>query len=83
MSSLSKNDYKVLYLLYELGCTNDMKSLTISKISKDCSLSIPKVRVSVRYFKELEYIKEGIPQCSAKTYYITEQGLNKIGGMLI
>lgn len=83
MSSLSKNDYKMLYLLYELGCTNDMKSLTIVKISKDCNLSVSKIRVSVKRFKELGYISEGIPQCCAKTYYITEQGLNKIGGMLI
>lgn len=75
---LSKNDYKMLYTLYEYGGTTEMKSLTIQKLSGLTKLSESKIRISVREFKKLGYIREGAVQHNAKTYYITEDGINKV-----
>jgi DNA-binding transcriptional regulator GbsR (MarR family) len=75
---VSKNDYKILYLFFEQGCTNEMKSMTVDKISTETNLSVSKVRKSIKVFKELLYISEGIPQGNAKTYYITKDGYKKV-----
>lgn len=75
---LSKNDYRVLYQLYQMDCTNGMKSLTIEKLSELTKLSVSKVRKTIAEFKKLLYISEGVPQRCAKTYYITKKGINNI-----
>lgn len=55
-----------------------MKSITINKISEMTELSISKVRRTINAFKEIKYIKEGIVQRNAKTYYVTKKGIEKI-----
>jgi DNA-binding transcriptional regulator GbsR (MarR family) len=59
-----------------------MKSLTIVKISEMSGLSVPKIRKSISAFRNLNYISEGVMQHNAKTYYVTEQGINKINSIL-
>jgi DNA-binding transcriptional regulator GbsR (MarR family) len=76
----SKNDYKVLYALQE--CTNELKSYTIDKLHEVTKLSVSKIRLTMREFKGLGFVKEGALQHNAKTYYITQQGLEKIKALL-
>jgi glucan-binding YG repeat protein len=54
-----------------------MKSLTVDALSKMCKLSVSKVRKTIYAFKELGYIKEGVVQHNAKTYYVSEMGVAK------
>jgi DNA-binding MarR family transcriptional regulator len=82
MSNLSKNDYKVLYVLEKHECTNEMKSFTISKISESTGLSISKIRITLREFIKLGYIKEGAVNHTAKTYYITKEGIDKVKSLV-
>lgn len=76
--ALSKNDYKVLYQFYQYDCTNAMKSLTVEKMAELTELSVSKIRKTIKVFKELLYINEGIQQRCAKTYFITKKGINKV-----
>lgn len=75
---LSRNDYKILSVLYQYECTNELKSITINKINELSDLSVSKVRVSIKTFKNMDYIAEGVLQHKAKTYYITELGIEKL-----
>lgn len=79
---LSRNDYKVLTTILQFGCTNEMKSVTIKKMSELTNLSIGKIRLSVKAFLELEYIAEGVVQHNAKTYYITDEGKSKLNQLM-
>lgn len=75
---ISKNDYKILLRLSEDECTTELKSYTINEIVKTTGLSVSKVRVALRTFKLLNYIAEGAVSKSAKTYYITTKGQEKL-----
>lgn len=75
---LSKSDYKILYQLYEYGCFNQLKSVTVEKLSNMSQLSVSKVRKTIKQFIQVSYVCEGIRECNAKTYYITKKGINNI-----
>lgn len=74
----SANDYKILFTLAANKCCNEMKAFTIKKISENTKLSVPKIRLTLQSFKREGYISEGVKHHSAKTYYVNENGLEKI-----
>lgn len=78
----SRNDYKILLEIYKYGCINEMKSITINKIQELTDLSLSKIRTTLSYFKDQNYVAEGVMQHSAKTYYITAEGIVKIHQIL-
>lgn len=77
---LNKNDIKILYCLHTAGCTNDMKSYTIKKISEITELSNTKIRYTIRSLLAGEYIREGYSSGNASTYYITDKGKEVLRG---
>ena len=77
----SKNDYKVIITLYEHECTTEMKSFTIKKLHDITDLSVNKIRDTIKSFLLKGYIAEGAAQHNAKTYYITQLGIQKINNL--
>ena len=79
---LSKNDYKILMIMYQHQCINELHSYTINKIKEITNLSIPKIRGTIYKFKKLNYTSEGLQSNHAKTYYVTRDGIEKINQLL-
>lgn len=75
---LTKNDYKIMMKLYNENGDTEFRSFTIAHMSEMTGLSVSKIRVSMRNFKELGYVKEGARQHLAKTYYLTDGGKRKL-----
>lgn len=75
---LSKNDYNVLIMLYQQECTNELKSYTLQQIHQNTNLSISKLRDTIKAFRLLNYINDGLVNNKSKTYYITQQGIEKL-----
>lgn len=75
---LSKNDYLVLTKLLENNCTTEMKSWTIKFIAENLNLSQSKIRKTVLTFQNLNYLQQGAMQYNAKTYFITQKGIDKL-----
>lgn len=80
----NSNDYKILYNFKArskgsvgAGITA-MKALTLKDIASDTNLSHVKVRQAIFNFLEDGFVKEGIKKVRAKTYFITEKGLNEL-----
>lgn len=82
MTTLSKNDYRVLVILMEYGCTTDIKAISIKKIQEFTGLSINKIRITLKYFKSTGLINEGAVEHNAKTYFISNNGKEKIHELL-
>ncbi|MBO8161355.1 MAG: transcriptional regulator [Thermosipho sp. (in: Bacteria)] len=78
----SKNDFKILSILKENGCTTELRSYTIKKLKELTGLSENKIRNTLNTFKLTGYVKEGALQHRAKTFYITEEGINKLKELL-
>lgn len=76
--AISKNDYLVLAALYNDDCNTELKSYTINKLQLITQLSTSKIRKTIKIFLDTGYIDEGCLQRTAKTYYITKDGINKI-----
>lgn len=75
---MNKDDYKILSILNNNECTNDIKSISIYKISEITGYNLTKVRRSIKTLMLLEYVNEGALQNKKKCYYITLNGINKI-----
>lgn len=80
---VSKNDYSVLLLLFNDGCTTEFKSYTKKCIQEKLSeekieLSLNKITNTLKTFIQMDYIKEGARQWQSKTFYLTKEGINKI-----
>lgn len=72
----------MLIMMKQFEATNEMKSLTVIKLSELTKLSVSKIRIAVRKFKELGYIEDGVLQHNAKTYFLNSKGINKIKELL-
>lgn len=79
---MNKNDYLILAKIKDQGCVNEIKSLTVDAIKGLTNLSVSKVRRSIVELKKASYIKEGILQRNAKTYYITKTAINKMNKLM-
>lgn len=76
--NMTKNDFKILSVLFKDKCTNEMKSYTIIKLSQVSEFSITKIRACIKTFLEEGDIAEGYKSGSAKSYYITQKGIEKV-----
>jgi predicted transcriptional regulator len=72
----------VLIYLAENQCDNAIKSMTRKKLAKELHLSINTIIVATNEFCKSGYIKEGMLDHKAKTYFITHQGMNFIKEVL-
>jgi DNA-binding transcriptional regulator GbsR (MarR family) len=70
----NKSDYTILSALVSRDCYTEIRSLSIKQISDETKLSIPKIRLVLKTFLIIGYIKEGAKDGISKTYYITEKG---------
>lgn len=75
---MSKNDYKILMVLFRNKCTTEFLSYTRKDLAEKTGLSLDKVRNTIQKFKKINYVNEGFLNHQAKTYYITEEGIKKI-----
>lgn len=78
MNTYSKADYQMLIVLAHEECTTEFKSYTKKKISELTNLSISKISKTLPKFIEDGYVKEGAYQKHSKTYFVIEEGLEKI-----
>lgn len=74
----TKSQFKVLKVLHDCKCTNEIKSYKIDKIMESTTLSKNTVRKCLKYLKEQEYVKEGALSHKAKSYYVTQKGILKM-----
>ena len=72
----NKTDYEILYFLNDEDFNSEFKSVTIKTIIEKLKYSESKIRMAINGFLKDNYVKEGIKQGQAKTYYITEEGID-------
>lgn len=75
---MNKDDYKILSILNNNECTNEIKSISIYTIADTTGYNITKIRRSIKTLMLLNYIAEGALQNRKKCYYITQNGINKL-----
>ena len=78
----TKNDIYILNSILKNGGENELKSVSISTITKDTELSHTKVRATIKVLASGNYIKEGFMQKNAKTYFITDEGKEMLTKLL-
>lgn len=71
----NKNDILILSMVQALGGRNKLTSKTIQKLTEKTERSATKVRATVRLLIEDGLLEEGLKLGNAKTYYITDKGL--------
>ena len=76
--NLNKNDYNILETLYTNQCITKICSFTKQKIAEKCNLSVFKITASIKIFINMNLVCEGAKDERAKTYYLTEQGIELI-----
>jgi RIO-like serine/threonine protein kinase len=81
-SNLTRNDYRILTLLAQDKCISEIFSYTLKTISEKTNLSDNTVRNSLNKFIDLRFIKIGAKVWRANSYYITEQGVQKLNVLL-
>lgn len=79
----NKTDFEILYFLEKEDLKTEFKSCTVKTLSQEVKFSESKIRVAINYFLKDGFIKEGIKQGQAKTYFITEEGINKLKELVI
>lgn len=75
---LTMNEYKILAYLYQNDYYTELQSITIKELQEKTNLSISKIREAIKKFKTLNYINEGFKHHKAKSYYITQKGIEKV-----
>jgi len=73
--NLTKNDYFIMDTLYDKGCFSIICSFTLQKMADTTGLSIYKIRDSMRMFINLELVNEGARDVRAKTYFLSDKGI--------
>lgn len=78
----SRNDYEVLIHLYNNDYIAEINAPPIKKIKEEVELSPNKIRQALKNFIIVGYVDEGTTIGKAKTYYITNRGIDRIEKML-
>lgn len=74
--TFNKSDLTILGKIEQAGAVNKLKSVTVHSIIAKTGLSATKVRAALALLQDAHYIEEGFMQKNAKTYYITQAGLD-------
>lgn len=84
-SNINRLDYIILQTIYTFGCINCYNSITISELMEENSQESKCILGSrMTIYKKLKklvenaYIKKGIKDNHADTYYIIEKGIDLI-----
>lgn len=75
---VTHNDYKILMTLNSKEAFSKLVGLTIKQIEQITSLSNNKIRTTLMVLNFMNYVKEGIAEHNAKTFYITQEGIDKL-----
>lgn len=80
MEELNQNDYKILqsFVGRDGKGMSKIRSLTCKNVSEITELSLVKVKNTVKILLELGLILNGIMRVRAKTYYISEKGIETL-----
>lgn len=81
MSNLNSNDYKILECIIDKDKNRGLaigRGSTKKQIAEKSGLSIVKVNNTIKVLLEEELIIEGVKKVRAKTYCISEKGINKL-----
>lgn len=78
---MKKNDILVLGTIKKVKATNSLKSVPVTTLLKEINLSHATIRSSIRLLIKNELVAEGYMQRNARTYYITEQGIELINNL--
>lgn len=74
----NKTDYEILYFFKKEGFDGEFKSCTIKTLVESLGYSESKIRLAINNFLKDKFVKEGIKQGQSKTYFITEEGIERI-----
>lgn len=80
MENFTENDFRILKSVIDRG--DKKKGLvitngtTIEEIANKTNLSDKKVRDTIKKFKEMNYVTEGIKKVRTRTYVLTKEGFN-------
>ena len=72
------NDLLILNEINRNKATNSLTSVTVSTLSENVDLSHTKIRLAIKLLTENELVAEGYMQRNARTYYITQKGIDLI-----
>lgn len=75
---MTKSDIYVLGIIKKIDATNPLKSAPVATLSKNINLSHTKIRTALKILINDGYVSEGYMQKNARTYYITESGIEFI-----
>lgn len=81
MSNLNSNDYKILTCIVDKEKNRGLaigRGSTLKQIVEKTGFSEVKVRNTIKILLEEELIVEGIKRVRAKTYCISQKGINKL-----
>lgn len=80
--NVTKNDMRILDTIRQLNATNSLRSVPVNTLVSKTNLSHTKVRSTVTLLLQENFIEEGLMQKNAKTYFITDKGIETICNLL-
>ena len=81
MPNLNSNDYKILTCVVDKEKNRGLaigRGSTLKQITEKTGFSSVKVRNTIKVLLEEELIIEGVKKVRAKTYCISQKGINKL-----
>jgi predicted transcriptional regulator len=78
VSDYTKNDISILRAIKLENATTEMMSVSIKTLQESTQLSYLKIRQTLLKFIKDGYVQEGFKKRTAKTYYITNNGIKKL-----
>lgn len=81
MESLNSNDYKILESIIDNKNNRGLsrgRGSSLKQIIEKTKFSDVKVRSTIKVLLQMGLITEGIKHVKAKTYYLSEKGLNEL-----
>lgn len=78
---MTRNDLLILNEINRNKATNSLTSVTVSTLSENVDLSHTKIRLAIKLLTENELVAEGYMQRNARTYYITQKGIDLINNL--
>ncbi len=73
---MTRNDVRILDVLEQKKCVNQLQAITIRKITDEVKLSHTTVRNTVKGLTVGKLIAQGLGSGNALTYFITQQGIS-------
>lgn len=78
---MTKNDIYILGSIKKIDAINPLKSVPVSSLCSNINLSHTKIRASIKTLIANELVNEGYMQKNAKTFYITQKGIDLLNSL--